>query len=243
MGSEMCIRDRRDGDGKRRISGGKGSKVGTPQGGVISPLLANLHMNRFLKYWRSRRCEEAFRAKLVNYADDFVILSRGHAQEALAWTRQVMTRLGLTLNEAKTSVKDARTESFDFLGYTFGVRYRHKDGRAYQAAYPSRKSLKRIKAGIGDLLVPGNMAPWPQVRDKLNNLLTGWAAYFAHGSCAPAHRAVNYHVSERVRGFLARRHKEEGRGTIRFSWNEIFGECGVRQLKLRPPNVTAVSRP
>jgi RNA-directed DNA polymerase len=67
-------------------------------------LLANLYMNRFLKYWRTRGCGEAFRAHLVNYADDFVILSRGRADEALAWTRATMARLGLTLNEAKTSV-------------------------------------------------------------------------------------------------------------------------------------------
>src|SRR6202045_2309225 len=103
-----------DKDGRQRLTGGKRHKWGTPQGGVISPLLANLYMNRFLKFWRMRGCNAAFRAHLVNYADDFVILSCGHAEEALAWTRAAMTRLGLTLNEAKTSVKDARTEGFDF---------------------------------------------------------------------------------------------------------------------------------
>ncbi len=77
-------------------------------------------MNRFLKHWRLTGRGEAFRAHVVAYADDFVILSRGYAAEALAWTKAVMTKLGLTLNEAKTSVRDARTESFDFLGYTFG---------------------------------------------------------------------------------------------------------------------------
>src|SRR5208282_210879 len=100
--------EERDGDGKRRISGGKGNRRGTPQGGVVSPLLANIYMNRFLKHWRLSGCGEAFRAHVVSYADDFVILSRGLAPEALAWTRAVMTKLGLTLNEAKTSVKDAR---------------------------------------------------------------------------------------------------------------------------------------
>ena len=112
--------EERDGDGTRRMSGGKSSTRGTPQGGVVSPLLANLYMNRFLKHWRLSGRGEAFRAHVVSYADDFVILSRGHAAEALAWTKAVMTRLGLTLNEAKTSLKDARRESFDFLGYTFG---------------------------------------------------------------------------------------------------------------------------
>ena len=91
-----------DGDGKRRMTGGKGNRRGMPQGGVISPLVANLYMNRFLKYWRQTGRGEAWQAHVINYADDFVILSRGHAAEALAWTRHVMTRLGLTLNETKT---------------------------------------------------------------------------------------------------------------------------------------------
>ena len=112
--------EERDGDGTRRMSGGKGNKRGTPQGGVASPLLANIYMNRFLKHWRLTGRGEAFRAHVVAYADDFVILSRGRAAEALTWTKAVMTKLGLTLNEAKTSLKDARQERFDFLGYSFG---------------------------------------------------------------------------------------------------------------------------
>ena len=79
--------EERDGDGGRRMRGGKKSTRGTPQGGVISPLLANLYMNRFLKHWRQRDCSGTFQAQLVSYADDFVILSRGHAAEALAWAR------------------------------------------------------------------------------------------------------------------------------------------------------------
>jgi RNA-directed DNA polymerase len=112
--------EERDGDGKRRMSGGKNNNCGTPQGGVASPLLSVIYMNRFLKHWRLTGRGEAFRAHIVSYADDFVILSRGHAEEALTWTKVVMTKLGLTINEAKTSLKDARRECFDFLGYTLG---------------------------------------------------------------------------------------------------------------------------
>ena len=90
------------------MEGGKASKQGVPQGGVISPLVANLYMNRFLKYWRQSGRNEAWQAHVINYADDFVILSRGHAAEALAWTDRVMTRLGLTLNRTKTRLCDAR---------------------------------------------------------------------------------------------------------------------------------------
>ena len=115
--------EERDGDGKRCMSGGKSSTRGTPQGGVASPLLSVIYMNRFLKHWRLTGRGEAFHAHVISYADDFVILSRGHAEEALTWTRAVMTKLGLTLNEAKTSVKNARREGFDFLGYTLGPRH------------------------------------------------------------------------------------------------------------------------
>src|ERR1700750_2471024 len=95
------IEERDEGNGTRRISGGKSNTRGTPQGGVASPLLAIIYMNRFLKYWRRTGCGQAFRAHVIAYGDDFVILSRGRAAEALAWTKAVVTKLGLTLNEAR----------------------------------------------------------------------------------------------------------------------------------------------
>jgi RNA-directed DNA polymerase len=222
--------EERDGDGKRRMSGGKGSKRGTPQGGVVSPLLANIYMNRFLKHWRLTRRGEAFRAHVVSYADDFVILSCGYATEALTWAKAAMTTLGLTLNEAKTSVKNARKESFDFLGYTFGPHRDWKDGHWYQGACPSKKSVQRIRTKIGDLLKPGNQGAWPMMRARLNRLLTGWSAYFGYGTRFRAYRAVDHYVRDRVRHFLARRHKEPGRGMRRFSRTEVFGELGVLHL-------------
>jgi len=89
--------------------------VGTPQGGVISPLLANIYMNRYLRHFRRQGKDVEFRATLINYADDFVILSRGKAREALEWTQQVMGKLKLTMNTTKTCLRDARRETFNFL--------------------------------------------------------------------------------------------------------------------------------
>lgn len=223
--------EERDGDGKRHLRGGKSSRCGTPQGGVASPLLAVIYMNRFLKHWRLTGRGEAFRAYVISYADDFVILSRGHADEALTWTRTVMNKLGLTLNEAKTSVKDARTERFDFLGYSFGPHRYRKDGHWYLGASPSKKSIQRIKTRIGDLLVPGNKEPWSEVRDRLNRLLGGWSAYFGYGTRLLAYRAVDTYVYDRVRAFLRKRHKVQGRGTQRFSDNAVFGDLGVLRLR------------
>ena len=223
--------EERDGNGKRRMSGGRKATRGTPQGGVASPLLSVIYMNRFLKHWRQTARGEAFRAHVVSYADDFVILSCGYAEEALAWTRAVMTKLGLTLNEAKTSVRNARQEHFDFLGYTFGPEHFRKDGHWYLGASPSRKSVQRLKTKVSDLLVPGEMGTWPDVRDRLNRLLRGWSVYFGYGSRLPAYRAVDNHVYERVRNFLTRRHKVAGRGSHRFSDDYVFGEGGVLRLR------------
>jgi RNA-directed DNA polymerase len=230
--------EERDADGTRRMTGGKNRRQGTPQGGVISPLLANLYMNRFLKHWRRTGRGEAYHAHVVSYADDFVILSRGNAVEALTWTKAVMTKLGLALNETKTALRDARCERFDFLGYSFGPHRYRKDGHWYLGASPSQKSVLRLKAKVNDILVPGNMGTWPDVRDRLNRLLRGWSAYFCHGTRLPAYRAVDNHVYDRVRRFLVRRHKVPSRGTNRFPREAVFGALKVvhlRRIHLGPP--------
>jgi len=220
-----------DRDGRKRMSGGKGSKQGTPQGGVISPLLANLYMNRFLKHWRLTGQGSKLKAYVIAYADDFVILSRGYAEQAKAWARAVMARLGLTLNEAKTSLRDAREERFDFLGYSFGPHYFPKNGRRYLGASPSKKSVARLKPRISAILHRGNTAPWREVRVNLNRVLKGWSGYFCYGTCTPAYRAIDNHVMTRVQHFLSKRHKVPSRGTTRFSRETVFGELGVVSLR------------
>jgi RNA-directed DNA polymerase len=233
--------EERDGEGRRHMSGGKTSTRGTPQGGVASPLLANLYMDRFLKHWRRSGRGDAFCAHIVNYADDFVILSQGYAAEALAWTRSVMTKLGLSLNEAKTSLKDAGAERFDFLGYSFGPHCYQRNGNRYLGASPSQKSVGRVKAKVDGVLRPGNMQPWPEVCGQLNSVLRGWSAYFSHGTRRRAYRAIDNHVCDRVRHFLGRRHKVPGRGTERFAREMIFGKLGVLALDIRrvPYNETS----
>jgi len=229
--------EERDGDGKRRIVGGKRNKRGTPQGGVASPLLANIYMNRFLKHWRRSGCGEEFRAHVVSYADDFVILSRGRAAEALTWTKGVMTKLGLTINETKTSLRNARQERFNFLGYSFGPHHPYNPSARmylYMSASPSKKSVQQLKTKVRRLLVPKNTDPWPEVRDDLNRRLRGWSSYFNLGSPVAAFRSVDYYVRERVRGFLARRHKVAGRGNRRFTYDEIHRNRGVLCLERLP---------
>ena len=223
--------EERDEKGNRRMTGGKGSRRGTPQGGVVSPLLANLYMNRFLKYWRITERGKAFRAQVVNYADDFVILTSRHAAEARDWTRKVMTCLGLTLNETKTKLKEARRESFDFLGYTFGLLCYWRNGRKYMGASPSKKSVARLREKVNAVLIPGNKGTWAEVRDRLNRILRGWSNYYNYGTRRQAYRAVDNHTAERVRHFLRQRRHVPTRGTRLLANEVIFGSLGVLRLR------------
>jgi RNA-directed DNA polymerase len=234
-----------DDDGNRRLTGGKGSKAGTPQGGVISPLLANLYMNRLLKYWRLGGYGDLWRAHIVAYADDLVIVSRGYAGEALDWLRRTTMRLGLQVNDAKTALRDARRERFDFLGYAFGPHRHPHTGEPYLGAGPSPRSVNRLKRKVGDLLVPGNMGHWPDLRDRLNALLRGWMAYFSYGTRRKPYRAVDNYVYERVRSFLARRHKLPSLGSRHFSLEVVYGDLGVLQLcddRYGPPRWWVLAR-
>src|SRR4051812_42748744 len=107
----------------------------------------------------------------------------------------------------QTGEKDARRESFAFLGYTLGPRHFPSGGRWYLGASPSKQSVQRVKAKISELLVPGNKGAWDEVRARLNRILRGWSAYFAYGALASAYEAVDRHVYDRARNFLRQRHK------------------------------------
>ncbi len=222
--------EERTGAGGKRLTGGKGSKRGTPQGGVISPLLANIYMNRFLKYWRRNALGQRLKAHVVVYADDLVILSRRHASKAHEVLKDVMTRMGLTVNETKTKLREATTERFDFLGYTFGPCWDRRTGRRYLGAGPSAKSRQRLKAKVHALTVPGNVLPWPAVCDQLNTMLGGWQAYFGYGTLSRAYSDVNWYVANRVRHFLRRCHKVRSRGSRQFSTERVFDDRKVFKL-------------
>jgi len=187
-------------------------------------------MNRMLKGWRQTGRGAQFKAHLVNYADDFVILSRGKAEEALKWVGEVTGKLKLTLNEKKTVIRDARQEQFDFLGYQFGPHYSTKTGKKHMGCSPSAKSMRKIRRKVSEHLKPSNVAPWEQARDRLNQKLSGWKAYFQPGNPWKAFRVVDDHVQERVRHFLRRRHKVQSQGTREFTRENIFGELGVLRL-------------
>jgi RNA-directed DNA polymerase len=226
--------------GNRRMTGGKKSKRGTPQGGVVSPLLANIYINRLLRHWRKTGAFERL-GQIISYADDFVIVcvSRRQAEESLTLVSRWLEKLGLTIHPTKTRLCYAREEPFDFLGYTFGPARHWKTGQRFISVYPSKKAQKRLKEKINTLLRRGNPTPWPELRTRLNRLLSGWAEYFSFGFTGQAYDAIRWHAMERVRRFLCRRHKLRVSETSRFGYAEVYGEMGVvdlhqRRLRRRP---------
>jgi RNA-directed DNA polymerase len=220
----------RDERGNRRMTGGKKSKRGTPQGGVISPLLANIYINRLLRHWRNTGASQRL-GQIVSYADDFVILcaSRAQAEASLAQVSRGLEKLGLKLHPAKTRLCKAWEEPFDFLGYTFGPVRHWRTGRKLITAEPSKKAKKKLKEKVNLLLYTGNPTPWAELRTRLNRLLAGWAEYFKFGYTPKADQAICQHVATRVRKFLRRRHKLPI-GTGRFRYSEVYGEVGVLEL-------------
>jgi len=218
----------------RRMSGGKKATRGTPQGGVVSPILANIYMHRYIKAFRRYGLDQKHDAVLVNYADDLVVLCRQGAQGVLEITRRWMTRIGLALNEEKTCLRNARCGSFDFLGYTFGPMYSPRTGGCYNGARPSKKAIASIKEAIRQRLRNGNQAPWEEVVRRLNQTLRGWAAYYCYGSLAKARHDVDQHLYHTVRRFLRRRHKLAGPGYRQFPEQDVFGKLGVLSLQRLP---------
>lgn len=227
--------EEKDEGGGRRITGGKKASRGTPQGGVISPLLSNVYMHRFIKAFRKHGLGEKYGAVLVTYADDFVVLCRADAAPVLKIIRGWMTRIGLSLNEEKTCIRDARSEHFDFLGYTFGPMYSPRTGGRYNGVKPSKKAVSRLRDSIRARLHPANQSPWEEVVGGLNRVLRGWANYFSYGSASKVRHDVDTYVYHRVRSFLRRRHKVARPGYRQFSTERVFGELGVASIKSRKP--------
>lgn len=218
--------------GQTLRTGGERSREGTPQGGVVSPLLANIYTHRLLKTWKRYGLERHLRARIINYADDLVILCRDRfgAETALKSLRWIVERLGLRLNEQKTHLRNAHEEQFDFLGYTFGPMVSRRSGARYLGVMPSKKRVKRFRQSLRLVLRPGNQSPAEEVVAQVNRRLVGWANYFCVGTLSGAYRAVDHHTCMLLRGFLVRRHKVPGRGTRRFSDRWLRAELGLVKL-------------
>jgi len=222
-----------DEQGKRRPSGGKGNRKGTPQGGVISPLLANLYLHLLDRIWERHDLERRLGARLVRYADDAVILCRGDAGAAMSVLEAVLERLELRLNRDKTHVVDAREEAFDFLGFSVGWRISRRRGKGYPHVEPSKRAEGRIKKRLTELTARRRtLLPMPRLIGEVNQVLRGWSGYFHHRNCSTVFGRVKSHAEERLRTHLRRRHKLHSRaqGYIRFPTAYLYDHLGLFKL-------------
>ena len=220
--------------GRRRTTRAKDSKCGIPQGAPISPLLSNLYMRRFLLGWKTLGLEARFQARIVNFADDFVVCCRGTGEDAMEAMRKMMDKLKLTVNETKTGRCRIPQERFDFLGYTFGRCYSTQTGRAYLGTRPSKKSVQRVCRRISEMTSRRRLLidPEDEVR-ALNRVLIGWANYFSLGPVSKAYRAVDRHATQRLRRWLCAKHKQPGKGTARYPNEHLHDVLGLQRLSVR----------
>lgn len=197
---------------KVRTTRNKDEGRGTPQGGVASPLLANLYMRRFVLGWKTGGHQQRLDARIVNYADDFVICCRpGRGEQAMATMRQMMERLRLTVNERKTRRCQVPGDTFMFLGFTFGEQVSWTTGRRYVAPAPAKKKVMAICEKISDLT--SSRTGWRSVEAEvaqLNRLLRGWGNYFRVGYVTGAWQIVQQHACRRLRRWMQRRRGRRG---------------------------------
>jgi len=199
--------------GKVVISGGQKTKAGTPQGGVISPLLANIYFRRFLVAWEHWGWHVKHRSRIVNYADDFVILSRNRGAAALCAARALVKRLGLTLNEEKTRLCQAGRESFNFLGYTFERLYSF-GGRPYLGKRPSDKSVAKFREAVRQLTAADQTSKEARtVAEAVNRVIRGYWNYYSLGTSSSLRWNLNRYTWERMRIWARRKHAKPRKRT------------------------------
>jgi len=219
----------------RRTTRNKDEGRGVPQGAPISPLLSNLYMRRFVLGWKVLGHEARLDAHIVNYADDFVICCRGTAEMADRVMRRMMGQLKLTVNDVKTRICRLPNESFDFLGYTIGRCYSPQTGRAYLGTRPSKKKVRAVVARISELTSRRTLlTEVPAMVERLNRLLVGWANYFSLGPVSAAYRAVDAHVTTRLRRWLCEKHKVDSGGYSRYADRHLAERYGLVRLPHLP---------
>jgi len=223
-----------DADGTRKsVGGGKATRKGTPQGGVISPLLANCYLHILDRTWQRWHLKDTLHAHLVRYADDFVVMCRKDVEEPLQVVRHVLEQLGLSLNEAKTHIVDATEASFTFLGFTLQMSRGAKTGTPYPNVRPAANSLKKIKARLTVLTQRELTAiALSDVVRNINRSLRGWVNYFHYRNSSLVMSKVRNHAEDRLRTHLMKRHKIKDRGTglRRFPQSDLYERYGLYKV-------------
>jgi RNA-directed DNA polymerase len=209
---------------------------GTPQGGVLSPLLANVYLHWFDKRFHAPGGPAHFaKAKLVRYADDFVVLARYQGPRLRSWVEETLEGwLGLQINRVKTKVVNLREEGvgLDFLGYHFRYERTLYGGTHHYLRWgPSVKALARLRENVRQMTGPAICwHPIPAVVSTMNRFLKGWRAYFHLGHCRRAYRSVNYFVDQRLVRHLCRRSQRPFRPPEGTTYSAHLLHLGLVQL-------------
>lgn len=228
-----------------RYTGGKRNTKGTPQGGVISPLLANIYMNlidRILAKQGGYFDKQGI--KMIRYADDFVLMGRAIHDQAIHRLHTYLERMELTINKEKSKLVEARQEPFDFLGFT--IRYDRslfKDGGRYWNVVPRAKSQKKIRQKINTKLKQIGHLPAGQVVSILNPIIRGWMNYYQVQDVSytqVAFRKLDKYLRERIGGFYHRKSQRKSRLHGQQAYKLLTEEYGLvvpyRSSGLRPVN-------
>jgi len=224
-----------DKDGrKRNIGGGKGNRKGTPQGGVISPLLSNLYLHILDRVWERGNLQQRIGARIVRYADDIVILCRrGKSGKAMTMLQHILERLKLTLNETKTTVVNAFKGKFDFLGFSIWMGRGVRTGNYYPHVQPSKKSLQTIKDRVTLLTTRDRtIMPLEWVVKEVNATVRGWVGYFHYRNCTKALGQLRNHAEQRLITHLRKRHKVRNRmtGYFKFPNRSLYPRYGLYKV-------------
>jgi group II intron reverse transcriptase/maturase len=220
-------------DGKSRTIG---NQKGTPQGGVISPLLANIYLNVLDKLWKVRKVEERMEARLIRYADDLVVMCRGNAEKILKGTGAILGKLGLSLNEEKARVVNTWRDRFDFLGFTVEMAKSPRTGKMFPLIRPSKRAMAQIQAEI-KVLTCRRMLRLPKevIIQKLNEAVRGWAGYFYYGNCSQNLSMVKRFLEERVRIYLRRKQAKKNRGYRQYPNQHLYTNLHLYKIPTTAP--------
>ena len=225
-------------DGKKRT---EGSPKGTPQGGVISPLLANIYLHVLDRIWKVKKVEERFKARMIRYADDLVVLCEGQTEKVLKGIKTVLRGLELSLNDEKTRVIDAKTGRFNFLGFAVEAKRNPRTGKRFPLITPSREAMTGIKAEIKVLTCRKNLKLPPEVViRKLNEQVRGWVGYFYYGNCSRDLTKLKNFLDERVRIYLRRKHAKKSRGYKDYPYSYLYDNLGLYKIPTTAPWTQAV---
>jgi RNA-directed DNA polymerase len=199
--------------------------AGTPQGGVISPLLANAYLHALDVAWEGK----GRGAKLIRYCDDYVILCRGNPQPWFQRMERIVRDLGLSLNAEKTRMVDA-TDGFDFLGMHFRLQpMRSNPRRLLCYRWPSTKAMRSVRQKVRDAVGYDDLYSLGDKIRALNPVLRGWGQYFRVGNAHRHFKKVDSYVHTKLVNFLRRKHKRRGKGYREFP-PTFFKRVGLYQL-------------